>query len=689
YPGKFRLKKNYGFNGIPRDAFRANGIGKILTGAAAETFIIASDHPDSLPNTIPFRDDNDFWGVKFDDVFGDNDMKMIVKNGKHFKIYRDSGGDEWKLTATLNNPTTGDNFIAIPSCSIGDFDGDGKKDFLFGDFDGDVYIYEVTGQNLNVTWQQSLPLYDVNGFTAAADFDGDGKDEFIAGTHTLPFLSESQAAEQYWTFAIYKSTGDNTYESVWQQSVYGFSSLTDFQSGVNAADIDGDGKAEIFLSLYPNLYVFKYNSTQQTYESIWQTKARSNTVVIDDMNGDSIKEIYFNNGQQTAAYSLNGLISPAQAPAGFTATPLDTFRVLLSWNSVPSAESYKVYRGTSVDNMEFAFDVTATRADTLDTNVTINQLYYYGVTAVVGGIENALSVIQTARPNRKPFVTGAQISGRQHVVVKFSEKMDADKLANIGSYELNSVGFPMTALPKKNGEEVLLTFPEMAPGNYWLTVNGVRDSDRTPIDTAFHSVEIIIPAIVQKFYLEKIIYLGNNSIDLYFSEAVASAPAENVANYSVEPGFQTTEAVLDAGNPKIVHIKVAGAYPIGAIGISYIIKVKNLVAESGNILDEAEGNVSSIILTQNTLDHVFTYPNPYRADDAPQGLMFANLTPTATIKIYSLSGVYINTLEETDQDGGVLWDLKDRSGNKIPSGIYYFIVESGKQKKRGKFAIVR
>ncbi|MBX7151266.1 S8 family serine peptidase [bacterium] len=689
YPGKFRLKKSYDFNGIPRDAFRANGIGKILTGAGAETFIITSNHPDSLPNTIPFRDNNDFWGVRFDDVFSNNDTKMIVKNGKNFKIYRDSGGDEWKLTATLNNPTNGDNFIAIPSCSVGDFDGDGKKDLLFGDFDGDVYIYEVNGQNLDLTWQESLPLYDVNGFTAAADFDGDGKDEFIAGTHTLPFLSESQAAEQYWTFVIYKSTGDNIYEPVWQQNFYGFSSLTDFQSGVNAADIDGDGKAEIFLSLYPNLYVLSYNSTLQTYEPIWQTQTRSNTVVIDDMNGDSIKEIYFNNGHQTVAYSLNGLINPAQTPSAFAATPLDTFQVLLSWNASPSAELYKIYRGTALDSMEFAFNVTAVHTDTLDTSVTINQLYYYGITAIVSGIESDLSPVQTVRPNRKPYIVSAQASGREHVIVKFSEKMDVNKLTAVGSYELNSVGFPMTALPKKNGEEVLLTFPSITPGNYWLTVNDITDTDRTPIDTTLHSIEITIPLATPKFFLEKTIYLGNNSIDLYFSEAVTSASAGNIINYSVEPDFQTTEAAIDAVNPKTVHIKITGSHPIGAIGIRYIIKVKNLMAESGSILDETEGNTSSIVLTQNTLDHVFTYPNPYRPDEAPQGMMFANLTPTATIKIYSLNGVYINTLEETDQDGGVLWDLKDRSGNKVPSGIYYYIVESEKQKKRGKFAVVR
>jgi hypothetical protein len=45
-------------------------------------------------------------------------------------------------------------------------------------------------------------------------------------------------------------------------------------------------------------------------------------------------------------------------------------------------------------------------------------------------------------------------------------------------------------------------------------------------------------------------------------------------------------------------------------------------------------------------------------------------------------------LTENNRDGGVTWDLRDEQGRAVPSGIYVFEVESGKKKKRGKFAVV-
>ena len=69
--------------------------------------------------------------------------------------------------------------------------------------------------------------------------------------------------------------------------------------------------------------------------------------------------------------------------------------------------------------------------------------------------------------------------------------------------------------------------------------------------------------------------------------------------------------------------------------------------------------------------------------------MFANLTKQATIKILTLSGQVIRTLEEKDGNGGVSWDLRNEWGEMVASGIYIYYIFSNNDSKKGKLAIVR
>jgi len=69
--------------------------------------------------------------------------------------------------------------------------------------------------------------------------------------------------------------------------------------------------------------------------------------------------------------------------------------------------------------------------------------------------------------------------------------------------------------------------------------------------------------------------------------------------------------------------------------------------------------------------------------------MFANLTKQATIKILTFSGQLIRTLEESDGNGGVRWDLRNERGELVASGIYIYYVSINSESKTGKLAIIR
>ena len=108
-----------------------------------------------------------------------------------------------------------------------------------------------------------------------------------------------------------------------------------------------------------------------------------------------------------------------------------------------------------------------------------------------------------------------------------------------------------------------------------------------------------------------------------------------------------------------------------------------------------------------TLDDVYVVPNPYKGDAAwdleetdfePTGrrIKFFNLPRRATIKIYSLAGDHVKTIEHddattTEEDGVTSWNLISKNNQDTVSGIYLYHVinDDTGQEKIGKFVIIR
>ena len=101
-----------------------------------------------------------------------------------------------------------------------------------------------------------------------------------------------------------------------------------------------------------------------------------------------------------------------------------------------------------------------------------------------------------------------------------------------------------------------------------------------------------------------------------------------------------------------------------------------MTSVDGATLSEAGRSVS---LTQPASDlaNVFIYPNPYRAREHGDRITIAGLPLEATIRIYTPDGRLVRVLEtRRNTQGGATWDLRDRRGQTVPSGVYLFRVES-------------
>ena len=100
----------------------------------------------------------------------------------------------------------------------------------------------------------------------------------------------------------------------------------------------------------------------------------------------------------------------------------------------------------------------------------------------------------------------------------------------------------------------------------------------------------------------------------------------------------------------------------------------------------------------DALEDIRIVPNPYNikarslqfGESGPNRLMFYNLPPECTIKIYTERGDLVKTLEHTDGSGDEAWDSVTSSRQTIVSGLYIAVIEKPNGDKiMKKFIVVR
>ncbi|WP_457653320.1 hypothetical protein [Rhodocaloribacter sp.] len=104
------------------------------------------------------------------------------------------------------------------------------------------------------------------------------------------------------------------------------------------------------------------------------------------------------------------------------------------------------------------------------------------------------------------------------------------------------------------------------------------------------------------------------------------------------------------------------------------------------------------------LRNIYVVPNPYvatneieprnpvsRSERGDRRLYFANVPQKCTIRIYTLAGELVDTIEHDSalDDGKAFWNLRTKDNMNIAYGLYLFHVESEEGSYIGKFAVIK
>lgn len=138
---------------------------------------------------------------------------------------------------------------------------------------------------------------------------------------------------------------------------------------------------------------------------------------------------------------------------------------------------------------------------------------------------------------------------------------------------------------------------------------------------------------------------------------------------------------------------------------------------AGILVSGRTGNVQTALMARRAetgapadLSQVYVFPNPYKGSHAgeeggqvnpskglieyPRKLFFMGLPPTTArgecvIRIYSLAGDYLASINHTNGTEFDQWDMVTMNKQEIVSGIYYYTVEYGSKQFIDKFVVIK
>ncbi len=678
------------FPSIPRSYGDPDNDGKmeLLVGYGSVSRLLEVSGINPLTMQI-IRQDTGYWASNIDDCDSDGKYELIMRYEKTYRILENTGDNQYSEVFVFENPSSGNNSLGSPATHIIDLDGDGYKEFIFGDYDGDVVIFENTGNNA-FEWRHTerLSFNDATNYMITGTYDQNENPILIAGTHTDENINyEHEFDARYWQFRVLKSNSDNTYQNLQDFSIYDYTDLRLFDSGFSAGVLQPFGSNSFILAPAPNLYVCQFLDGLLT--PVWHTgDVQTNTIIINDFDQDGVNEFYYNNGDYFAGYVLSEGNRPVP-PGNFSAVPLDSSKVELTWYTSVDHDKYIIYKGLSETELT-VWDSTGTGSSYIDSLVIKDSTYFYAVQVIDNSFEiseSALSRIQFARPNSAPVIDSVIVVNENQIRIFFDEYMD------VGSFKPENFllkpgnKYAGSAISADNSRACILSYTEKFIDQtlYQLKLTSVTDIDRTNIDDRYSTIEFYYQDMGDVPYIEKWNYSGFKTVDVSFNMPMDTVTIFNLENYQVLPEGNVTQVTVMDSEYRYFRIHMSAEAFTGASGVSSYLEMNNLKSIQGRLF--SAGSRISLVRPVQNIDNMYVYPQPARVSQ--DWLGFANVTSAARVDIFDLHGRKIKSLHESDGNGGIRWDLTNERGEKIAAGIYFFHARSGDNTKTGKFSIIR
>ena len=691
----------------PNDIGNSNEYGMEILGIQYDRPLILDTSSGTYPDQLFYVDDNAL-SANFADYDDDGiDEIILIKNVNINNItyrvlllkYRNDEDSFEEESLIFNTTATNlwNTFSAKVVCDK--LDNDNYPDILATDSDGDIMIFEQESGEWVMVWNHRLPVSNAYNI-CSGDFTGDGESELCVGGYTRDTDDPTRSFSFY---EFFKNTGtNNEYQSL---GYLAFAEI-DTKNSIASADIDGDGDEEIVIAVPPNIYVIDYIDGQ--FQPIWQgfsTKTSSNIIAFSGKTASQDAFIITNIEEEGITRST--LITKREeftgptSPQFFNVAPLDSVSVYLSWQHA-GADHFNVYR-------KFEDDVTLipniSQNFFTDENLTTGDTLYYQITAVDGSfdpVESLPTSWEMVVPYFIPELININMISQYELKLKFDIEVDNIN-STIFSVEFDRERiYPVSVNMIEQNTALILRFNELFDeyDDYILNISGLTGETGVPVASGPYQFQY-----EEDTYPPEIITVNAstaNIVNIIFSEALDESLAENIDNYTlVFPAIDKDNEIenLEYFEDDSCYVAMQFKDKLKYTNQPYFLKVNNIKDIAGNVISNS-GNKCHFSLTSmlglKNLKQMVVYPNPlYIGKNLIDKINFINLPfdISGRIWIYNLDGelVFENTVGPyniNDLKQYFSWGCENNAGNKVSSGIYFYLLRMGKDSRKGKIIII-
>lgn len=695
---KHDMNDNYQLLGLGNT--NAAGV-ELLTHKADRAYLRETVGTDLYPSTIVWADTSVSGGTIA--VFNTNGIPgvLTIKNlpaENVIQAYTRNANGSMGARNTLHNPTaTNLRNSFVPTIIVDNLDGDNIPDILAADTDGDLLIYEIINQNVEqLRWTKRMPVANTYQL-ACGDFDGNGRKDFMAGGYFTDVLNPDM---NFWYFEAFTSNSDNHYSSMGSIMF----NTVQVQNSIAAEDIDNDGSSELIMALSPNLYTVKFQNGQfvptffaQSYRTYqlhsWRDANNSvNFMTNYRVSADSLVAVQ---------WSPDEPFTGPPTPVLQTINPLNESSVRLSWLR-DSAQAYRVYRKNPDQTVQMIAEVDATSYT--DTGLNSGQTYAYALSALnyaYNPEESIPTLWRELTPNPRPDVLSIRMVNDRELRVVFNQQM-ANDIINPGYFFVNrGIGNPSSVNTILDHHGVLLRFTQSfssALSPYTLNLRNVYGSTGVIPVSDFYTFDYVVDTVPPEL-TATVILPDQKSVRLMFSEDLLPETVADLENYLLTCPQNDTDNRIESvsfneaqdSQSVTITLKSKLRYSNGA----YYIRISRLQDLAGNLISP-QYNLARFLLTDiKDLSKLKVYPNPAKPESG-NWLTFINFPAgkQGRLAIYDAAGslVYKTSIGPFDPVSNNItwrWNMINQKGLKVSSGIYYYVVDMGKDTARGKIAIIK
>jgi subtilisin family serine protease len=654
---------------------------------------------------------NNSYGGSFIDYNGDgiDDLALIQNFTMGNITYRVMGlhkkfGNSWQTQYIIINHTdtySKNEFLNKVECR--DLDNDGKQNIIACDNDGDVIIYEQPSAELpfEPIWQQRMPVRDAD-YLISGNFRMADSTDFCVGAWNYDSKNDSKT---FTCFVFFSAVGDDD-NYVATDTLY-FDEYRE-TNGITCSDLDGDGDEELIFALDPNLYIVDYidsdgDDINDTYMPVWKgisDQHYPHTVsALPAMNGNYgriIANSLFSGDRKSNYIMPREEFSGPPSIEGFQVAVLDQNSISLTWLPSSTAEAYRIYRKAATENdwQEILLTET-TEISFIDTGLVPASAWDYRIMAFSSSYDPSESLPtfwQTASPNYPPALTeDVKMTSPWNLELIFDQPL-ANTAVNTGHYLVNNdLGRPASVNLIYQKKGVMLSFHNQIPenDNYQIGIESLTSETGIPLSNSVYSFDwqpdTFAPRIISSEIVEP------RKVAIRFNETIDQETAYQLSNYNLTATLADPHNYITQVLPEYEQVYIILASDVAASNQPYYLKINGICDLSGNEINNL-GNKTYFTLTDRTLINMVAYPNPFETGKYEE-FRFASLPlgESGDLWIYDLTGglvFHASFAPRTVLENYYSWKGKNNSGNKVSSGMYFYIMQIGENRQRGKIAVI-